>query len=647
MNDQISMDDQFLRKIHQIIEDNLANEDFSVEDLAQYAGLSRSMLHRKLIRLTGKSASDLITVKRLMKAKELLEKDVATASEIAYKVGYNSPSYFTKAFKNYFRVLPGDVRKGTAPVFIRPAGKKAQEIRDVIFGKTRRPWKTVLMALVAIVVAGTGLYFLIRHERPAEKSILILPFDNLSADNENQYFADGITEDILNNLFLISDLRVISRITSIHVNEAGLTAKEIAREVNARNVLEGSIRRYGNKARISVQLVDAYHDELLWSDNFDRELNDIIRIQGDIALQVALKLNAVISDKERDQIGKIGTQNPEAYDNYLKGRFLLHKANSEQRSDFDYAGVMSCIQYYEKAIALDSNFAAAYAGLANARFNLSAWGWLPLSEGGLKAINLCMKALEIDPNCAEAHTIKGFFHIWIERKFEEGRKELLTSIRLNPNFATTRQGYAQLLMITGPIEEARMQINRAVELEPYFWVVQNVSAWIYYFEEKYDKATETCIIARDLKPNFIDNTWLFFLNYAKLGEGEKAVEELQQIARTYPGTSQYVREISEAYNKSGIRGLFSWLIEVNKNKPIPVEGMDGHPFYIAWWNAILGNMEESIYWLQKNMERQQRLYVYFNLIATCPDFDILRDDPRFLKIIEEIGLAPYYTRAAK
>ncbi|MBN2274252.1 MAG: hypothetical protein JXK95_07955, partial [Bacteroidales bacterium] len=467
-----------------------------------------------------------------------------------------------------------------------------------------------------------------------------------SADAENQYFADGITEDILNNLYLISDLRVISRTTSKHFDEASLTAKEIAREVNARHVLEGSVRRYGNKARISVQLIDAYRDEHLWSANFDREVNDIMGIQGDIALQVALKLNAVISDKERDQIGKTGTRNPEAYDNYLKGRFLLHKANSEQRSDFDQTSVINCIQYYEKAIALDSNFAAAYAGLANARFNLSAWGWLPFAEGGLKAIALSMKALAIDPDCAEAHAVKGAYHVWMERKFEEGRKELVRSIQLNPNFATARQWYAQLLMITGPIEEARIQINRAVELEPYFWVVQNVNAWIYYFEEKHDKAIEACVIARDLKPDFIDNTWLFFLNYAKLGEGEKAVKELQNIARTHPGAGQYVKEIPEAYKKAGIKGLFSWLIEVNKNKPIPVEGMDGHPFYIAWWNAIFGNKEESIYWLQKNMERQQRLYVYFNLIATCPDFDILRDDPRFLKIIEETGLAQYHTRVA-
>jgi TolB-like protein/AraC-like DNA-binding protein len=646
MEDLYSMGDQFLVSVRRIIEENLDNENFSVEDLARYTQLSRSMLHRKLIKLTGKSATDLITEIRLLRAKKLLENDMGTASEIAYKVGFGSPSYFHKVFKKYFKVSPGDVRKGATIIAPQVSSNQIGKIRGTIL-KKKRILTILSIMFFLLVFIGASLYFLVRKEKPAEKSILILPFDNLSANDENQYFADGITEDILNNLFLISDLRVISRTTSKHFVESKLTAAEIARMVNARNVLEGSVRRYGNKARISVQLIDAHQDKHLWSENFDRELNDILGVQGDIALQVALKLNAVISEKEKKQLGKIYTQNTEAYDNYLKGRFLLHKANSEQRFDFDYESVMNCLQYYEKAIALDSNFAAAYAGLANARFNLSAWGWLPPAEGGLKAIELSMRALAIDPDCAEAHAVKGAFHVWGERKFEEGRKEFITAVGLNPNFATTHQWYAQLLMITGPIEEARIHIDRAVELEPYFWVVQNVNAWIYYFEKKYDKAIEACIIARDLKPNFLDNTWLFFLNYAKLGEGEKAVKELQNIVGTCPGTDKYAEEISDTYNKSGIKGLFSWLIDVNMHKPIPVMGMDGYPFYIAWWNAILGNKEESIYWLQKNMESKNKLYFFFDLIATCPDFNILHDDPRFLRIIEEIGLALYHTRATE
>jgi TolB-like protein/AraC-like DNA-binding protein len=648
MENQPSMGDQFLAKIFQLIEDNLENEHFSVEDLAHHAGLSRSMLHRKLIKLTGKSASYLITERRLIKAKELLENDVATTAEIAYKVGFNSPSYFNKVFKKHFHISPGDVRKNAFIITHPATSDQTQEIRDSDHRIISRRNSILIIVLLAGAIAGAGIYYAFRKSKPVEKSILILPFDNLSNEDENQYFADGITEDILNNLFLISDLRVLSRTTSKHFSETNLSAREIARDVNARNVLEGSVRRYGNKVRISVQLIDAYQDQHLWSANFDRELNDIIGIQGDIALQVAERLNAVISDKEKRQIGKKPTQNAEAYDNYLKGRFLLNKANDEQRVDISREGLMGSMQYFEKAIVIDPNFAEAYAGLSSAWINVSAWGWYqPYYEGIRKAKEFSMKALQIDPGCSEAHAVKGGYLIWPERRWEEGRKELLISLQLNPNYAFANQAYAQLLMITGPIEEARIYMDRAIRLEPYFWVLYNLNAWIYYFEGRHKEAVEACRIARDLKSNYLFNDWLFFINYAKLGEGEKAAMELQTIAHRYTGTSHYADEIKNAYNRSGIPGLFTWLTEVNINNPLPGPGMNGQPFFVAWWYAILGKKEETLYWLERNMESEMRNYTYFNLIATNPDFDILRNDPRFLAIVNEIGLAPYNTRKAK
>lgn len=190
-------------------------------------------------------------------------------------------------------------------------------------------------------------------------------------------------------------------------------------------------------------------------------------------------------------------------------------------------------------------------------------------------------------------------------------------------------------------------MDHALELEPYYWVLHNLNAWIYYFEGRHREALEACFTARDLKSDYVFTNWLFFLNYAKLGEGEKATEELQTIMRFYPGGSEYTEEIIDAYRKSGIKGLFTWLIDININRPFPATGMSGHPFYIAWWYAILGNNEQSVYWLERNMQAKPRLYAYFNLIATNPDFDILRNDPRFLVIIEQIGLTPYHKRPAK
>ena len=670
MDETFSIDQTFIRKLSDIVIANFQNENFGVNTLVRETGLSRSYIHRKLKAARKQNISQFICEVRLKRAMELLQQRAGHASEIAYKVGFGSPSYFNKCFHKYYGFPPGEVKKieftnNETPLEGVAIHREISDQSSVTSGNTQtgiirhRRKVLFLSSALALVVLGIvwifynynikGSNFInIFHQEGMESSLIVLPFKNLSDDSDNQYFADGIMEDILNNLFLVSELRVVSRTTSEHFRETSLTAREIARKVNARNVLEGSVRRYGDKTRISIQLIDASRDLHLWSVNYDAELTDILGFQGEIALQVAYKLDAVISEKEISQIKKISTRNPEAYDHYLRARFILHKANSEQRSDFSQEGVMNCIQSYEKAIAADASFAEAYAGLANAWFNVSAWGWYqPYFEGIQNARNFSAKALELDPNCAEAHAVKGVYLIYPDRRFEEGRKELLFSLHLNPNFATAHQWYAQLLMITGPIEEARLHIDRALELEPFFWVIQNLNAWIYYFEEKYDKAISACFVARDLKPDFIENYWLFFLNYAKLGEGEKAKKTLQTIAGLYPGAPEYPDEIMNAYKESGIKGLFSWLIDINAHKPIPVPGMSGDPFYIAWWHAISGNRDESVYWLERNMETNLKLYHYFNLITTNPDFDFLRDDPRFLAIIEELGLTPYHTKPAR
>jgi len=669
MTEPLSADQLFISKLTAIVLENLSDENFDVVRLSGEAGMSRSTIHRRLRALKNKNVSQFIREIRLEKAMEMLRHNLGTASEIAYKVGFGSPTYFSKCFHEFYGYPPGEVKIIDLPeegefesstANFPSMGQNTDESKEEPIPVIKKHRKKVILVFGTVIVifalawglnsflVNGQLQFRVFPNHTRDLSIVVLPFKNFSDDPANQYFADGIMEDILNNLYQISDLRVVSRTTSEHFRDAGLTAGDIARKVNARNVLEGSVRRYGDEVRISVQLIDAYRDQHLWSDNFDRKITDIIGIQGDIAMRVADKLNAVIAENEVIKIEDIPTQNPEAYDNYLRGRFLLHKANSEQRFDIDREGLMGSLQYFEKAIAADENFAEAYAGMANAWFNLSSWGWYqPYYEGIQKAINFNEKALKIDPDCAEAHAVKGVYLAFPDRKFEEGKKELLKAIKLDPNFSTSYQWYAQLLMITGPIEEARVYMDRGLELETYFWVMQNLSAWIYYFEEKNDKAIEACLIARDLKPDFTDNKWLFFLNYAKLGEGEKAVQELQNIVSRYPGAGGFAGEISDAFQKSGIEGLFSWLIDVNKNKPIPVEGMSGHPFFIAWWNAILGNTDESVYWLERNLEHPRPLYHYFNLIATNPDFDIMRDDPRFLNIIDKLGLAPYNTRAPK
>lgn len=659
MEENHSADHVLVRKLIDIVQANLSDEHFSVRKLAKEAGMSYITIHRRLKSIRNQDVSEFISEIRLHRAMELLVQNAGTVSEIAFKTGFNSPTYFTKCFHDYFGFPPGDVKKRNltqahaslnketnSEVSARQSGPELLEKKPE--RRLRIKHLIIFIATALVLVFFLQFFFLhVPEKKEYNQSIVVLPFKNISENTVNQYLADGIMEDILNNLYTISELRVISRTTSEHFRGSTSTLKDIAEHVNARYVLESSVRQFEGKTKITAQLIDANNDQHLWAEDFIVDLKDIITIQGIIAKKVALGLKVVITDSEIKQLDKVTTKNSEAYDNYLRGRFLINNANSLQRVDISKEGLTASIAFFEKAIAIDSSFAEAYSGLANAWLNLAGWSWVNQKEGFQKARQFSMKALEINPGLAQAHAVNGSVNVWFNRNFEEGRKEFLLSLRSGIPYPPVYQSYTQLLMITGPIEEARIFIDRALEQEPYYWVLHNLNAWIYYFEGKYSRAKGACQTARQLNPDYIFTDWLFFLNYAKSGEGERAVAALQKIISSVPAAESCLTEIRNAFTKSGIPGLFEWLIEINMSRPIPIAGMSGHPFFIAWWNAILGNREQSLFWLEKNMEAKSRLYEYFNLIASNPDFDILRNEPRFLAIIEKIGLKPYHTREAR
>lgn len=638
MNINSGNDQAFLKRLVAIIESNLSNENFGVKELAEEMRMNRSSIHRRLKLITKKSVSEFIREIKLQKAKELLEVGSDNVSEVAYNVGFSSPSYFSKCFHDYYGYSPGEVKRNlildetsTEPEKVKYQNKFKKQSKIIIFTAT----------FIILIISGLLIYQRTNVGVGKELSIVVLPFKNLSDDISNQYFADGIREDILNNLYWITSLRVISNTTAESFGENLMSAHEIAHQVNAKYILEGSVRYYDNKIRISAQLIDAEKDDHIWSDYYDRELNNIIGVQNEIAIQVANKLKTILSEKEIRQIEKISTQNWKAYDYYLQARFLLHRANSLQRSGFNAAGVINSVQYYNKAIEEDAGFPEAYAGLANATTQLTAWGIARDTGMVSKTYQLCQKALELDPECAEAHAVLGL-NYWFRHNFEKSGEEYKRSIDLNPNFASARQWYAQHLMITGPISEARKQVDKALELEPYFWVVKSLDSWIAYFEKDYQKSLEICEVARDLNPSFPMNAWLYFLNYVKLNEAEKAHQQIKEIARIYSNSTNYSEEIDQAFTDNGIDGLFMTMIDINNNHPISVEGLNGSPFYTAWWYAVLGNKEESLNWLEKTIANKIAPYHYLNLILNHPDFEFLRDEPRFRAVADSLGLSPYW-----
>ncbi|HEY3389946.1 MAG TPA: helix-turn-helix domain-containing protein, partial [Prolixibacteraceae bacterium] len=440
------MNQAIIKRLTEIIHENLDNENFGVKELAIAAGMSRSTLHRMLMNYLNKSASRFIREVRLQKAMEMLRQDVATVSEISYKVGFNSPAYFNTCFHHYFGYPPGEVKKrysGETDYNNKGNIEGTVTEEEQLVSPVRKPVRrepfirlTVINMLVVMMVLIFLPYFLyisftkeavlLKENRlkSGDKSIVVFPFKNLSGNPENQYFADGVQEDILNNLIRIKELRIISP-AGLHPSNNS-TASDIARELNASFILQGSVQQYEGKVRINTQFIDSRLDKLIWSEKYDNKLANIFKIQSSIAKQVAGELQTVLSSSEIEYIEKIQTKVPEAYTMYLKGRFFwnMHTENELKKS----------VEYFEMALVADPDYALAYAGMADAYFLQAWWGWLPQEEGYAKSKVFTLRALELNKNLVEAHVTMGALLCCSEHKWTEAQKEFILAIELNQHY---------------------------------------------------------------------------------------------------------------------------------------------------------------------------------------------------------------------
>ena len=636
MTEPLSMDQAFIKKLTDIVLANLANENLSVEKLAKEAGLTHVALYRKLRSIKHQYVTHFIREVRLQRAMEMLLHNEGTVTEIAFRVGFGSPAYFNKCFHEYYGSTPGEIRRKTAPeeINVHESDSEAKGVsNESLIGVKKTPVtrmkvnrKMIILLSTAFIVVFAVVLFLLNIYPNWEEdlSIIVLPFKNISEDPENQHIANGVMEDILNNLYKISELRVISRTTAEHFQGSNLTTGEIARKVNARNVLEGSVRRYGDRIKISIQLIDAYRDRHLWSEVYDQEFTSIFDMQNDIAGKVADELSITLSNKEIELIKKVQTTNSEAYNLYLYGRFFINKTTEE--------GFRKSVEYFEKAVAADTSYALAYAGMADAYFLMSWWNkGYPTQEGYAKAKEYASKSLELDKNLAEAHTVMGGLLTYYEWKWEDARKELQLALKLNPNISTGHSYYSDLLDILRQNEEAREQINIAMNLDPFFPVLRAVSGVYYYHEGKFKESLAEYKKACELDPE-LDVNWGLYTNYLKLDDDNNAIAELERTQQTDNIFVEDPNYLSDLYRKSGMDGIKNWLIgmELKKSKPSPLN--------LAYRYLESGKKEEALNWLEKALaEKEPRL----PRINNNPDFDNLRSEPRFLAIIDKMGLSDY------
>ena len=339
-------------------------------------------------------------------------------------------------------------------------------------------------------------HFVEKNYFPVESanSIAVLPFANMSGDPDQEYFSEGMADEIINSLTHLPDLKVAGRISSLHFRNKDQSIKELGKKLGVNSILEGSIRKQGSRLRITAQLVNVEDGFHVWSEKYDREMNDIFAIQDEIALSITEKLKIALLKKDRDKITKSHTADPEAYELYLKGRFHLNRRG---------ASIVSSMQYFQKAISIDPDFALAYTGYADANLLLGNYGLAHPKLIMPRAKEAAEKAILLDPNLSDPYCSLGFYYTLFEWNWEEAKKNFLRSLELNPRYPQAHQwyGWNYLTMVEGKFDEGEKHGEALIKLEPLNGSYYGTFSLTLYTIRKLEKALEVCRAGIELDGN--------------------------------------------------------------------------------------------------------------------------------------------------
>jgi len=464
---------------------------------------------------------------------------------------------------------------------------------------------------------------MIAEEKPSS-SIAVLPFLDMSPQKDQEYFCDGIAEELINSLTQIKGVRVVARTSAFSFKGKDTDIHEIGRKLNVETLLKGSVRKAGNRLRITAQLVNVTDGYYLWSEKYDRGMKDIFAIQDEISLAIVDKLKVKLLGGEKAKLVKRHTEDLEAHNLYMRGRFFWNKRTDE--------GLRKAIEYFEHTIEKDPNYALAYAGLADSYIILQDYSYVSPKDIYPKAKEAVRKALEIDGTLAEAHTSLAqiTFRHW---DWEGGEREFKRAMELTPNYATAHHWYALLLMYLDRFDEAIEEIKRAHELDPLSLVINRNAAMVFYFARRYDRALEAFKNTLELDPNFSMAHAYLGKVYLQMAMYEEALREFQK-EKDITGRSDPLVETWRgiAYESLGRRGeaqqVLDDLLEHAKKAYVP-------PLLLANLYFALGEKDEGFKWLDKSYEERDSTLLE---IKVDPGLDSVRSDPRFTALLKKMGL---------
>src|SRR6516225_1266292 len=489
--------------------------------------------------------------------------------------------------------------------------------------KRRRVMIAVLILFVA--TAGAGYYFFSHRQsfKAPEKSIAVLPFENLSRDADNAYFAEGMQDEILARLSKIADLKVISRTSTERFKSAPGDLREIARQLGVANILEGSVQKAADQVRVNVQLINALNDAHLWGDIYDRKLTDIFTVESDIAKTIADTLQAKLTGEEKQLLAAQPTSNLTAYELYLKGRSLWDKRSGDN--------LPKAIAFYEQAIARDPNYALAYAGLAEAYVILPFYTATAQLDANPKAKAAALKALQLDDKLAEAHTALGLLLCIGDLDMAGSISEVHRAIALKPNYATAHHWYGNgPLLALGRFDEAITEGKRAIELDPLSPINNADLGQNLYIARRYDEAIAQLRKTLEIDPTFYYAHYSLGIALQLKGDMSAAIAEYEQAQQLSDDLFVPVL-LASAKAQSGDKDAAVRLLA-------ELEELSQHRYVRSYWRALLcislGNREEAVRWFEQAVADHDGLSI--TTIKVDPLLDPLRSDPRFDALVQKV-----------
>jgi eukaryotic-like serine/threonine-protein kinase len=516
------------------------------------------------------------------------------------------------------------VPKNLEQVVNKALAKEKQE-RYSTAGEMVRQLRAVLVQLEISERAGHPI------DPLQQASIAVLPFTNMSSDAENEYFSDGLTEELISALSQLPDLRVVSRTSAFEFKGKAQNIRQIGERLNVATVLEGSVRKAGNKLRITAQLIKVADDGHLWAGRFDREIKDVFEIQDEIAQSIATTLKVKLLGKRDDRLIKDYANNLGAYHLYLKGRYHWNKRSSE--------GFQKALEYFQAALAESADFAPAYAGLADCYVEAANWGMMPAGEAWPKAKAMALKAVEIDPTLAEAYVPLGMARMIYEWDWSGAEREYLRAIELNPGYAAAHMQYSMYLVARGRLAEAHNEIRQAVDLDPLSIPLNSYLAGVFYYSREYDRSIDQCRKALELDSNDIELHVCLGLNYEQQSLFAESINSFETARALSGGAPLILGVLGGVYAKSGARDKALEILD-----QLTAIARENYVAPGAWAMLYIGlnQLDEAFEWVARACDNHDTIVCY---LAVGPTYDPLRFDPRFETMLERIGLAALSSNA--